>query len=474
MNAILPAVGGVIGTFVMAAIAFRLRQDRNALRAKFGKILDVEKEAERILDGARESKREADAAAAKITADIAALREQYTTGRTRHADLLAEVTKLEENLENIESGFYRPHFTYEDSEAYKAAITEVRARQKEIAKRGSATHCATTWQVGGSTKEGARMVKQTEKLLLRAFNAEAEAAVSNVSWNNYETMKARILKAREVLNKHGTVLQVSLTEEYCDARLTELKLVYEAAEKRKQEREAQREQRAALKEEEKVQRELARAQEEAAKEEATYEKALDKARAELLSAREDERVSMNQRITALEAALAEAHDRKERALAQAQLTRVGHVYIISNLGAFGDGVVKIGMTRRLEPEERVKELGDASVPFPFDLHALIYSEDAPALETKLHEHFWDRRVNLSNDRKEFFQVTLHELQSAIRSFGLASELTHIAEAREYRETVAIRHGATQGQASGAVSLEARFPADPFASLAVEQPAPGQA
>lgn len=111
---------------------------------------------------------------------------------------------------------------------------------------------------------------------------------------------------------------------------------------------------------------------------------------------------------------------------------------ISNIGAFGDGVVKIGMTRRLEPEERVKELGDASVPFPFDLHALIYSENAPELEARLQEHFWERRVNWSNNRKEFFRIALNEIQAAIRDLGLTTELQLVAKAREYRETVVAR------------------------------------
>jgi hypothetical protein len=305
------------------------------------------------------------------------------------------------------------------------------------------------------------MVKQTEKLILRAFNAEAEAAISNVSWNNYETMKARIIKTKEVLNKHGTVLQVSLTETYCDSRLDELRLVYEAAERKKEERERQREQRAAQKEEEKVQRELARAQEEAEKEEAKFEKALAKARAEVASAKEEERTAMSAKIAELEAALAAAHDRKERAIAQAQLTRVGHVYIISNIGAFGEGVVKIGMTRRLEPEERIKELGDASVPFPFDMHALVFSEDAPALESRLHEHFWDRRLNWSNDRKEFFKVTLPELDSVIQSFGLQTRLAHVPEAREYRETVAQRERASAPTGQVSHVPKDRFPEDPF-------------
>lgn len=450
---------GALGTVLMAAAAIVSRREAAALRARLKPVLDADKEAKRIKERTEASRRDAERDLAELHNQASGLRARYATAKQRFVTLDSEVRSLEENLEDIEAGFYRPHFTYEDSESYKAAIEETRTLQKELTKSGGATRCGTSWQVGGSKREGEKMVRQTEKLLLRAFNAEAEAAVSNVAWNNYETMRGRILKAREVLNKHGTVLQVDLTEEYCDARLRELQLVYEAVEKRKQERDEQREQRAAQKEEERVQRELARAQEEAAKEEAKFEKALQKARVELSEARDEEREAMSTRIAALEADLVAAHDRKERAIAQAQLTRVGHVYIISNLGAFGEGVVKIGMTRRLEPEERVKELGDASVPFPFDLHALIYSEDAPALETRLHDHFWESRLNWSNDRKEFFRVQLSDIQVAIRTIGLDAELRVVPEAREYRETMAIRERTSSGV--GGSPRSPVYPDDPF-------------
>lgn len=464
LSLIAAGIGGA-ASIGLAVLLVRTLQERNTLRQRLTPLLDVEAEAQRVKEAGEREHRELERKLAALRTEMDQARSQYSVGRTRLESLSAEIAQLEEHLEHIEDGFYKPHFTYEDSEAYKESLIRIRAQQKEIAQSGGATRCATSWQVGGSAREGERMVKQTQKLILRAFNAEAEAAVSNVSWNNYETMKARILKARDILNKHGTVLQVSLTETYCNARLEELRLVFEAAEKKKEEREAQREQRAAQKEEEKVQRELAKAQEEAEKEEVKFEKALTKARAEVASARDDERSAMNERIAALEAALAAAHDRKERAIAQAQLTRVGHVYIISNIGAFGEGVVKVGMTRRLEPEERIKELGDASVPFPFDLHALVYSEDAPALEAKLHERFWERRMNWSNDRKEFFKVTLAELEGALGSLGLSTTVARVPEAREYRETVALRERAAAP--SGAVIHVPvhKYPEDPFAASA---------
>lgn len=459
----LVAALGIVAAIGLAILLSKALGERNVLRERMRPLLDVEAEARKAKETAERELRELERKLGSTRTEMESVRTQYSAGLVRLEELSSEISSLEENLEHIEDGFYRPHFSYEDSEAYKEALVRVRAEQRELAQSGRATYCATTWQVGGSAREGERMVKQTRKLILRAFNAEAEAAISNVSWNNYETMKARIIKAKEVLNKHGTVLQVSLTETYCDSRLEELRLVYEAAEKKKEERERQREQRAALKEEEKVQRELARAQEEASKEEAKFEKALAKARAEVASAKEEERSAMSAKIAELEAALAAAHDRKERAIAQAQLTRVGHVYIISNIGAFGEGIVKIGMTRRLEPEERIKELGDASVPFPFDMHALVYSEDAPALESRLHEHFWERRLNWSNDRKEFFRVTLSELESAIQSFGLKTTLAHVPEAREYRETVALKERASAPKGQVSHVPRDRFPDDPFAS-----------
>lgn len=433
------------------------------LRARFAAVINVEEAAAKAKEEAVSAQAEVHKAIREAKAQLADLQAKYATGRKTYEELTSAIRQLEESLDSIDVGLYRPHFTYADSESYKRAIEDVRSQQKGLINDGSATVCATTWTVGGSQREGERMVKQTQKLILRAFNAESESAVANVTWNNVAVMQERIKKAFEMLNKHGTVLQVSITEAYMALRLKELQLVYESAEKKRQEKEEQRRQRAEQREEERVQKELLREQEDAAKEETKYAKALDKARQELQAARDEEREAMLARIKALEADVAAAHERKERALAQAQLTKVGHVYIISNLGAFGEGVVKIGMTRRLEPEERIQELGDASVPFPFDVHALIYSDNAPELETRLHNHFWDKRINWANDRKEFFRIGLSDVQAAVKELGLKSELLLVPEAREYRETVAaLARAKPSGVAEATVS---RFPVDPFGEAA---------
>lgn len=434
------------------------------LEARFRTVTDAEAEAARIRSVADAEKVEAAREVARLRSEADTLRQQYSLAFQRHQQLETEVRSLEEDLENVSVGLYKPHFTYADSDAYKAAITKTRDQQKSMIRSGQATHCGTEWTVGGSKRDGERMIKQYERLVLRAFNAESDASIANVTWNNYQVMKTRIEKTFDALNKLGTVMNVSLTPEYRNARLNELQLVFEAVEKKRLEREEQRRLRAEQREEERVQRELQKEQEEAEHDEARFEKALEKARAELAASIDAEREAMLTRVQALEADLAAAHSRKERAIAQAELTKVGHVYVISNIGAFGEGILKIGLTRRLDPEERVKELGDTSVPFPFDLHGLIYSENAPNLETQLHNRFWERRVNWANDRKEFFKVSLDEVSEVFKELGLEASLRGIPEAREYRETLVAVSSSRSGLGQEAsLATTGSLPEDPFAS-----------
>lgn len=137
-------------------------------------------------------------------------------------------------------------------------------------------------------------------------------------------------------------------------------------------------------------------------------------------------------VERLQAQLAEAEAKAQRAKSNAELgIKHGHVYVISNLGSFGPGVFKIGMTRRTEPTDRVKELGDASVPFPFDVHMMIKCDNAPRLENALHQQFHHRRVNRINPRKEFFRVTIDEIVAVVRANHGEVEYKADAEALEF-------------------------------------------
>jgi len=278
------------------------------------------------------------------------------------------------------------------------------------------------------------MAQKHAKLMLRAFNGEADAAIAKVKYDNVLNLEKRIFKSCEAVNKLGHVVRIQITGEYYELKLAELRLVHEHREKVQQEKELERERRDRMREEERATKELEKAREEAEKEEARNRKALEKARAELAHAEGKHTEKLAALVAKLEVELTAAIDRKARAIARAQLTRSGHVYVLSNIGAFGEGVYKIGLTRRLEPLERVAELGDASVPFPFDVHALIYSEDAPALEAALHQHFEDRRVNLANSRKEFFRVSLDDIQEAVSDLHGVVTFRLDVEAEEYRKT----------------------------------------
>jgi hypothetical protein len=349
-----------------------------------------------------------------------------------------ELYSVEEAIEIQSFGFYKPKYGFESSAQYTARLKGIRDEQQALIKQDKAAPCDTKWSVGGSAAEGKKMVKQQAKLMLRAFNGECDAAIAKVRYDNAATLEQRLTKAYEDINKLGEVQRVFISRRYFELKLAELHLVHEHREKVQQEKEEQKRIKEQMREEQKAQEEIDRAKAEAEKEEAQSAAALEKARAELAAAestsKQHER--LEGLVTRLETELKEALDRKAKAIARAQLTKSGHVYVLSNVGSFGDGVFKIGMTRRLDPIERVEELGDASVPFPFDVHAIIYSADAPALEAKLHQAFASRRVNVINLRKEYFRVTLDEIQVEVKKLhGLVTfQLT--AEAEEYRKTLA--------------------------------------
>jgi hypothetical protein len=238
---------------------------------------------------------------------------------------------------------------------------------------------------------------------------------------------------------------------YRDLKLEELYLTHEFLEKKQEEAEEQRRIREQMREEERERREIEKARKDAEQEVKIREQALEKARREIAQATGQHREQLELKIQQINQQLEEALANQTRATSRAQMTKSGYVYIISNIGSFGDNVYKIGMTRRLEPEERIKELSGASVPFPFDIHAMIFSENVPETENLLHQYFRDKSVNKVNERKEFFKVTLDEITSAIEKIAKETQtvkkaeiqFTKVAEAEQYRKTLAIESGETQ-------------------------------
>jgi hypothetical protein len=373
-----------------------------------------------------------------LEAAIQKIKEDYSQKKGVYDALIKDLSLYEDELEFTSYGLYKPHYDFQTSDQYKQRLEQIREREKGLIKNEGACVCRTEWKVNNSITEGRKQTKQYGKLMLRAFNGECDAFLANVRWNNIVKMEERVAKAFEAINKLGSVHRIEITEVYYRLKLEELRLAYEYEEKRHQEKEEQRRIQEQIREEEKAQKEIEKAMREAEDEENQYNKALDQARAELEKAKGEEVDKLSQKIGDLEKQLKEALEKKERVVSLAQITRSGHVYIISNIGSFGNDVYKIGMTRRLDPLDRVRELGDASVPFEFDIHAIIHSENAPDLEYNLQKEFEDRRINMINNRKEFFRVRIEDIEKVAKNYKADIELTKIAEARQYRESEAMR------------------------------------
>lgn len=373
--------------------------------------------------------------------------------RAKNEEAKSELLSTEKRLEEVKNelieteeaallqsfGLYTPHFEFARADDYKARLLEIRARQKDAVKDGVAVTGNTTWSIDGSQTKGRKMVADIQKLLLRAFNAECDDIVEHVRYNNIESSEKRITASRDAISKLGQIMGIGITAGYYRMKIDELHLAFEWQQKKQQEKEEQREARAEMREAAKLAKELENERRKLEKEQSHYENALSKINEQLAAASDDEADAVRERKAQIEKQLekidAAFGDVEYREANQ----RAGYVYVISNIGAFGENVYKIGMTRRLDPMDRIDELGDASVPFKFDVHAMIFSDDAPKLEAALHNAFADKKLNFVNQRREFFNVSLEEIKQVVRdNFDKSVEFVEIPPAEQYRESLLLR------------------------------------
>lgn len=388
-------------------------------------IAEAEKKAKEILGNAYENVKEKEQLEKKIE----------------------ELRRIEKALRNTINGYGNeyiiPTYTVLDelieeygySEASQK-IKEIRKTMRKMIKDRTAAKCDYADHYRADS---------AKDFVIDAFNGKVATIMAKVKHDNYGVLRQKIIDAFHLVNKLGKPFQnARVTNEYLQLKLDELKYATFLKELKLKDMEEQRRIREQMREEEKARREIEKALKEAQKEEEMLQKAMEKVRAELAVATEQQKAKYEAQLEKLKQKLEEAEARNQRAISMAQQTKAGHVYIISNIGSFGENVYKIGMTRRLEPLDRVRELGDASVPFPFDVHALIYSENAPELENKLHKFFEEKRMNKVNLRKEFFKVTIAEIKEFLEKEGIEAKWTIQAEAAEYRETLAIEEGLKKG------------------------------
>lgn len=416
------------------------------LLQRYAPVIDAEKEAARIIDAAKAQQEEATACLDKSHAqaedivrkaqeEAQAIAGNALAAQGRAKEYEKAIKAMKNILEGYGDDYIIPAQNLLDDLAEEYSFTdagqslkEARANTKLIIKQGRAAACEYV---------EAERKKTAIAFVLDAFNGKVDSILSRTKNDNYGKLAQEIDDAFTLVNINGAAFRnACITKEYYESRMQELKLGTIAFELRERDREEQRQIKERIKEEERAQREYEKAMCEAAKQEETIKTALEKARKEVESANAENRAKLEARLAELEVQLAEAETRIQRAKSMAEQTKSGHVYVISNIGSFGENVIKIGMTRRLEPLDRVRELGDASVPFPFDVHAMIYTEDAPKLETALHRTFNEQRLNKVNFRKEFFRTDIGAVRKIIDEAGLKAIFTMKAEAAEYRESMA--------------------------------------
>jgi len=339
--------------------------------------------------------------------------------------------------EFVDVGHYEmPAYLYETSARFAEEIKRTREQQKELIRDNDAVTCDEDISLyGGAPNAGKKIVDGQIKLILTAFNIEVDSLIAKVSPSNFPKILERIEKLANTLERSVITLHCGFNIQYIELKMQECRLQYQFTLKKKEEQDEQRLIKEQIREEQRAIKEYEKAITDAEKEEKLYRSLLERARKQLESASDEEKTIAQQKIVELELRLAEAESKELRAKSMAQQTRKGHVYVISNIGSFGDSVYKIGLTRRLEPMDRIKELGDASVPFSFDVHAMIYVEDAPALESALHREFTHKRLNAVNLRKEFFTIDLGSIKDAVNKIaGVDAEFNTTILAEEYYES----------------------------------------
>jgi hypothetical protein len=336
---------------------------------------------------------------------------------TREAAILQEV------------GIYDYRHPLSDAVAYQQALDRLQASIKSATKRdGGAILATTDWTVNGSVQEGRKMVQDFSKLMLRAFNAEADTLVRGLKPYKLDSALERLRKVEEIIRRLGATMQIRISPAYFQLRTDELALTADFLQKQAEEKEAERQERERLREERKAQQEIERERAKLEKEKQHYSNAMA-----VLEANGD-----LEGVQRLLEQLANVDQAIESVDARAANIRAGYVYVISNVGSVGERMVKVGMTRRLDPMDRIRELSDASVPFNFDVHALFFSNDAVGIESAMHERLATLRVNTVNRRREFFRATPLEVKTHLNDLaGELLEFTEIAEALEYRQ---ILHG----------------------------------
>jgi len=370
--------------------------------------------------------------------EVISLDTELAQKRNELAQLNEEIAVANGNLNLQEFGFFERQYSFSDSTKYKDKLDSLRMQQKSMVKNGAAGRIITPMLLDNSKSKGKAMQNQLIKAALRGFNGEADALLVKVSVVNVDNKIKALRKVFEQLNKMYSRNLIEITYPYLDLKIEELRLAAEYELQKQEEKELLREQREKEREDKKLQAEIKAKRKQLEKDRDHFKNMVAKVTELLKEAKNDEVDELKRQLAEYQDKLSELDEIEEDIDYRESHATAGYVYVISNIGSFGEDVYKIGVTRRLEPLERIRELSSASVPFQFDVHALIFSEEAFALETELHNQLANYKVNKVNGRKEYFKVSFEEIRNILATHKeLTVELNEDAEAFEYRQTKAI-------------------------------------
>ncbi|MFC9434455.1 DUF4041 domain-containing protein [Nocardia sp. NPDC057030] len=388
-------------------------------------------------------------------ADLQQLRDQLGAQVSEQQVLLDDLrkqiihTREEQVLQEI--GIYEYRHPLSDSFAYREQLKHLQGEIKDMARRdGGAIESMAPWVVNNSVTEGRKMVREYSTLMLRTYNAEVDILVRSLKPYKLDNALDRIDKVAIALEKLGKTTKLRVAPKYHQLRRRELEMTADHLQLLAQQKEREREERDRLREERRAQEELTRERARIEKQRQDYSTALAalEAAGNLGTADADD---LQEKLAGAEQALSAIDYRVSN-------IRAGNVYVVSNIGAFGPGVVQIGMTRRWDPEDRIRDLNSSAVPFRYDVHARFYAKDAAGIEEELHRRLADKRVNKVNPRREFFYATPAEVRAHLEDLigqflepGQLLEFNELAEAEEYYQSRTAHRGASNSEAAGSAA-----------------------
>lgn len=363
---------------------------------------------------------------------------EYNELTIKIKSLKKEIVNDEDEIEMQSYGLYKPHYNFVNAISYKERLDAIRKEQKQMIKDKTAAICVKEWTIDGDKNKGKSFTNSNIKQILRSFNLESEIIINKVKHSNIEQSEKRLRKSFDQLNKLNDKVNVKITTHYLNLKMDELHLAYEYEVKKQEEKELLREAREREREEKKIQKELQKEKNKFNKENDKLNKEIEEIKKQMTNSAEEEKSKLQAEIEKLKQALNKNNEEIEKINEWKEKPGAGYVYIISNIGSFGKGVFKIGVTRRDNPEDRIRELSSASVPFRYDTHVFIFSKDAYELESKLHKRFEKQRVNKVNKRKEFFRITMDDVKQIVEeNKGAVHSFVEKPDAEEYYDTLKI-------------------------------------